>query len=40
MCGAERPIWYKEFNVVDGEMAENNIRLMGLTLNASFGVKF
>lgn len=33
-------VWYKEFNVVDGEIAENNIRLMGLTLNASFGVKF
>lgn len=33
-------IWYKEFNVVEGEIAENNIRLMGLTLNVSFGVKF
>jgi hypothetical protein len=33
-------VWYKEFNVVDGEIAENNIRLMGLTLNASFGVTF
>ena len=33
-------IWYKEFNVVEGEIVENNIQLMGLTFNASFGVKF
>ena len=33
-------IWYKEFNVVEGEIVENNIQLMGLTFNVSFGVKF
>ena len=32
--------WYKEFNVVEGEIVENNILLMGLTLNASLSVKF
>ena len=32
--------WYKEFNVVEGEIIENNINLMGLTLNASVSVKF
>jgi hypothetical protein len=35
-----RNVWYKEFNVVEGEIAENNIRLMGRTLNVSFGVRF
>jgi hypothetical protein len=33
-------IWYKEFNVLQGEISENNIRLMGITLNVSFGLKF
>ncbi len=33
-------IWYKEFNVVEGEIVENNILLMGLTLNASLSVAF
>ena len=32
--------WYKEFNVVEGEIVENNIRLMGLTFNASVSVSF
>ena len=32
--------WYKEFNVVEGEIVENNIQLMGLTFNASLSVKF
>ncbi len=32
--------WYKEFNVVEGEIVENNILLMGLTLNASVSIKF
>ncbi len=32
--------WYKEFNVVEGEIVENNILLMGLTFNASLSVKF
>ena len=26
-------IWYKEFNAVAGELTENNIRLMGRTIN-------
>ena len=33
-------IWYKEFNVVEGEIVENNIRLMGLTLNGSVSFSF
>ena len=33
-------IWYKEFNVVEDEIVENNIQLMGLTLNASLSLKF
>ena len=33
-------IWYKEFNMAEGEIVENNIQLMGRTLNASFSVKF
>lgn len=32
--------WYKEFNVVEGEIIENNILLMGLTLNASVSITF
>ncbi len=32
--------WYKKFNVVEGEIVENNIQLMGLTLNASLSVQF
>jgi hypothetical protein len=32
--------WYKEFNVVEGEIIENNINLMGLTVNASVSVTF
>jgi ferric enterobactin receptor len=35
-----RNVWYKEFSTVGGEIVENNIGLMGLTLNASFTVKF
>ena len=35
-----RNVWYKEFNVVDGAVTENNIQLMGLTLNASLTVRF
>ena len=33
-------VWYKEFTVVEGEIVENNINLMSLTLNAFFTVKF
>ena len=32
--------WFKEFNVVEGEIVENSIQLMGLTFNASLSVKF
>ena len=32
--------WYKEFNVVEGEIIENDINLMGLTLNASVSIQF
>jgi hypothetical protein len=31
---------YKEFRVADGEITENNIQLIGRTLNASLTVKF
>ena len=31
-------VWYKEFNAVAGALTENNIRLMGTTLNISFTV--
>ena len=33
-------VWYREFTSVGGQILENNINLMGLTLNASFTVKF
>lgn len=33
-------VWYKEFDVVEGELIENNILLMGLTLNLFFNIKF
>jgi hypothetical protein len=33
-------VWYKEFTVVEGEIVENNINLMSLTLNAFFTVTF
>jgi hypothetical protein len=33
-------VWYKEFTVVDSEIAENNIRLMGRTVNAFLNVRF
>ena len=32
--------WFKEFNVVEGEIVENSIQLMGLTFNASLSVRF
>ena len=31
--------WYKEFSVVEGEITENNVRLMGATLNVAFDLK-
>ena len=33
-------VWYKEFSVVDNEIIETNIGLMGRTLNAFFSVRF
>jgi hypothetical protein len=32
--------YYKEFHIADGEITENNIRLIGRTLNTSLTVKF
>jgi ferric enterobactin receptor len=33
-------VWYKEFTLVEGEVVENEINLMNLTLNAFFTIKF
>jgi hypothetical protein len=33
-------VWYREFNVVQGEILENNILLMGRTLNAHVSLRF
>jgi ferric enterobactin receptor len=33
-------VWYKEFSVVDNEIIQTNIGLMGRTLNAFFSVRF
>jgi len=33
-------IWYKEFEIIDGELIENDILFMGLTFNAFFNIKF
>ena len=33
-------VWYKEFSVVDNEIIETNIGLMGRTLDAFFSVRF
>ena len=33
-------VWYKEFEVIEDEIIENDIRLMGRTLNATVTVKF
>lgn len=35
-----RNVWYKEFQPVGGQLIEENIRLMGLTLNASLTFRF
>jgi ferric enterobactin receptor len=35
-----RNVWYKEFQPVGGQLIEENIRLMGLTLNASVTFRF
>lgn len=33
-------VWYKEFTSLEGVIVENDIRLMGRTLNAFFSVRF
>ncbi len=33
-------VWYKEFDVIEGEIIENNFNLMGLTFNLFFNIKF
>jgi hypothetical protein len=33
-------IWYKEYDVVEGEIIENNINLMGMTFNLYLNIKF
>jgi hypothetical protein len=33
-------VWYKEFTLLEGEVVENEINLMNLTLNAFFTIKF
>jgi ferric enterobactin receptor len=35
-----RNVWYKEFQVVEGEIIENNVLLMGRTLNISLSARF
>jgi len=33
-------IWYKEYDVIEGEIIENNINLMGMTFNLYLNIKF
>ena len=33
-------VWYKEFTIIEGEIVENNVGLMKLTLNAFLSIKF
>ena len=33
-------VWYKEFDVVEGEIFENNILFMGLTFNVFITLRF
>ena len=33
-------VWYKEFEVIEDEIVENDIRLMGRTVNAAITLKF
>jgi ferric enterobactin receptor len=33
-------VWYKEFDVVEGEIFENNILYMGMTFNLFFTIRF
>ena len=35
-----RNTWYKEFDVIEDEIIENDIQLMGRTLNAAVTIKF
>ena len=32
--------WYKEFDIVEDEIIENGIQLMGRTVNAAVTIKF
>lgn len=32
-------VWYKEFEVIDGELLETNVNLLGITPNVSFTIK-
>ena len=32
-------VWYKEFEVIDGELLETNVNLLGITPNISFTIK-
>jgi len=33
-------VWYKEFEVIENEIIENDIQLMGRTVNAAVTLKF
>jgi len=33
-------VWYKEFDIIEGEIIKNNFNLMGLTFNLFFNIKF
>ena len=33
-------VWYKEYEVLEGELIENNIVYMGFTVNVFFSIKF
>jgi len=36
----QKNVWYKEFDVIEGEIIESNFNLMGLTFNLFFNIKF
>ena len=36
----QKNVWYKEFDVIEGEIIESNFNLMGLTFNLFFNLKF
>ena len=33
-------VWYKEFDVIEDELVETNVQLMGLTFNLFFSIKY